>query len=182
MGASQKAVKFNKNSLWSLFLSGFVLASGFGPQTPHSARRTPHSPLPAQPIPFSHKQHAKEKLNCEVCHEMRGSGERAGFPSTELCMACHQQVKKESPAVRRLAEYHHKQQPVPWAHIYQLPDFVFFSHARHVRSKADCKTCHGRVEARDVLWREKDISMAACVNCHRAKKAPITCNLCHELL
>ena len=137
---------------------------------------------PSQPLPFSHKQHAAEKIQCSVCHEMPGSGERAGLPSTELCMACHRQVKKESPAIRRLAEYHQKQEAVPWTRIYQLPDFVFFSHARHlkgVKGAVGCDTCHGPVEKRQLLWQEKPISMAACMDCHRLKRASIACHLCH---
>lgn len=146
-------------------------------RSPKSVSRTP----PSQPIPFSHRQHAVEKLKCALCHEVAGTGERAGFPSTELCMACHQQVKKESAAVGRLAEYHAKQEPVPWARVYKLPDFVFFSHARHLRAKADCVTCHGPVQTRDALWQEKEITMAACVECHKQKRASIACHLCHEL-
>ena len=143
-----------------------------------SAIRTP----PPQPIPFSHKQHAGEKPDCGVCHETAESGERAGLPSTEVCMACHQQVKKQSPSIRRLAEYHANKERLPWMRIYQLPDFVFFSHATHLRAKATCETCHGPVQTRDVLRKEKEISMAACIECHRAHKASIACSLCHEIL
>ncbi len=96
-------------------------------------------------------------------------------------MACHQQVKKESPPIQRLAEYHAKKESVPWVRIYKLADFVFFSHARHQRAKVECATCHGPVDTRDALGKEKETSMAACLDCHKQKRASIACHLCHEL-
>ena len=48
----------------------------------------------------------------------------------------------------------------------------------HQRVK--CEACHGPVRERDVMRKEKDISMAACMDCHRARQASIACNYCHE--
>jgi hypothetical protein len=44
-----------------------------------------------------------------------------------------------------------------------------------------CGTCHGAVESRDVLWKQKDISMTACVECHQVRKASIACDTCHDM-
>ena len=138
-------------------------------------------PPPPQPIPFSHKQHLATGLGCKNCHEMPDPGDFAGLPPTATCLACHTQIKKDSPAIQRLAEYHKEGKPVPWARVYRIPDYVFFSHKEHVtRGKATCESCHGPVRERDVMRKDKDTSMAACMDCHRANNAPLTCDYCHD--
>jgi len=138
-------------------------------------------PAPVQPLPFSHKQHLATGLDCKTCHAIAEPGDFAGIPATEKCMACHVAVKKDSPAVQRLAEYHAKSEAVPWKRVYRIPDYVFFSHKMHLGSgKATCETCHGPVRERDVLRKEKETSMAACMECHRANSASLTCDFCHD--
>jgi hypothetical protein len=108
-------------------------------------------------------------------------GDRATLPGTAKCMACHATIKKESPAIQKLAEYHKKGEQVPWKRVYRIPDYVFFSHQVHLtKAKATCETCHGAVRERDVMQKEKDISMAACSDCHKAAGASVECNYCHD--
>jgi hypothetical protein len=95
-------------------------------------------------------------------------------------MSCHAAVKKDSPHIRKLARYHQDNRPVPWVRVYQIPSFVGFSHKAHLDSGATCEDCHGKVAARDRLFRETDISMGGCMDCHRARKAPNDCTFCHE--
>ena len=98
-------------------------------------------PPPAQPIPYSHKQHLALGLECKNCHEMPEPGDFAGLPSTGRCMSCHEQVKKESAFIQKLADYHRQVKPIPWARVYRIPDYVFFNHKEHVtRGKATCET------------------------------------------
>ncbi|MEX2263984.1 MAG: cytochrome c3 family protein [Bryobacteraceae bacterium] len=149
-----------------------------------SAQETPRflRPPPKQPIPFSHRAHLTLKLECKNCHQMADPGEFAGLPPTGVCMSCHTAIKKDSPAIQRLAEYHNAKGEVPWARVNRIADYVYFSHKEHLaRAKATCETCHGPVQRRDVLGREKDItSMAACMDCHRARSASLACDYCHE--
>ena len=46
--------------------------------------------------------------------------------------------------------------------------------------KMICENCHGPVATRDALFRETDLSMGGCMDCHRRNKAPNDCNFCHE--
>jgi hypothetical protein len=62
---------------------------------------------------------------------------------------------------------------IPSRPVQKLPDFVFFSHARHVSGKVECATCHAAFEVR--------YTMKACVDCHRQAKATLVCTACHEL-
>jgi hypothetical protein len=138
-------------------------------------------PPPPQPIPFSHKQHLVMNLECKSCHEMPDPGDFAGLPSTARCMSCHSEVKRDSPSIQRLAGHHKDGKPVPWARVYRIPDYVFFSHKEHVaRGRATCETCHGPVREREVLRKEKDLSMGACMECHRANNASVACDYCHD--
>ena len=142
--------------------------------------KTPPPP-PEQPIPFSHRTHVKISLECQQCHPMADPGDFAGIEGTEECMTCHSAIKIESAAIQKLASYHESGQDIPWQPVYRLPDYMFFSHAVHTkRVKAKCDACHGPVGERETLAREKDISMPACMECHRAKGASIACDFCHE--
>ena len=139
-------------------------------------------PAPEQPIPFSHRVHAGQlKLACKQCHPMPEPGDFAELPATTVCMDCHASVAKDSPPIARLARWHCEGKKVPWAPVYRIPDYVFFSHKVHTATVgAACSACHGPVAERDVMRREKDIGMAACMDCHRATKGSLACNYCHE--
>lgn len=96
-------------------------------------------------------------------------------------MQCHASIKADSPPIRKLAEFYQQKKPVPWARIYEVPDYVFFSHRVHFkRAKIDCQVCHGPVAERDTLSKEKPTSMQSCVDCHKLKQAPANCRACHE--
>ena len=138
-------------------------------------------PPPVQPLPFSHKQHVAAGLDCKNCHEIPEPGDFAGIPATDKCVVCHLGIKKDSPHIQRLADYHSKNAPVPWKRVYRIPDYVFFSHKEHLnRAQATCETCHGPVRERDVLRKEKETSMAACMDCHRTAGASLACDYCHD--
>ena len=133
-----------------------------------------------QPIPFSHKTHAGQGIQCLDCHSIRVPGFLAGFPKEMVYMGCHMTVKKESPAIQKLAGFTKTKTLVPWLRLYSLPDYVWFSHALHVKeTRLECAECHGAVATRDVLFKEKPVDMATCMACHRKKDAPNNCDTCH---
>ncbi len=146
------------------------------------AQNDPPKPIP-QPIAFSHKLHAESGVQCARCHTHATTKDQAGIPNAKDCIACHRGFQKEgqkdSATLQTLAKY--ETMPIAWVRIYKLPGFVFFSHASHLNAKATCATCHGEVQTRDVLGKEKSISMASCIDCHRERKASTECNYCHEL-
>ena len=47
--------------------------------------------------------------------------------------------------------------------------------------KAFPDRAYGSVNDREILWQEKDVSMVACVDCHKLRKAPVNCDLCHNI-
>jgi hypothetical protein len=138
-------------------------------------------PPPVQPLPFSHKQHVSAGLDCKSCHEIPEPGDFAGLPATDKCMACHLAIKKESPHIQSLADYHAKKIPIPWKRVYRIPDYVYFSHKEHLnRAKVTCEACHGPVRESVVMRKERETSMAACMECHRSYNASLACDYCHE--
>jgi hypothetical protein len=148
--------------------------------TSASQGETPRGP--AQPVPFSHKEHAGTlKMPCEYCHTLSRSGETLLIPRAQFCMQCHATVATDNPGVQRLAEYAKTDQAIPWVRIYELPSFVSFSHKVHLQHGATCEECHGQVAQRSRLYQESDISMATCVNCHRSRQASTDCSTCHIL-
>jgi len=149
-----------------------------------SAQNAAPVPLrgPVQPIPFSHKQHAGTlQLPCEFCHAPSHSGETVAIPQAPLCMQCHQTMDTDNPGVQKLAAFAKSDSTIPWVRVYELPSFVTFSHKTHLQHGVTCLQCHGPVAERTQLYKETDISMAGCINCHRAKKASIDCDTCHLL-
>jgi hypothetical protein len=136
---------------------------------------------PAQPLPFSHRAHAGEmQLKCGTCHKNPNPGERMGFPPSIVCMQCHSDIKTDSPAIQKLASSAESKREIRWARVYEIPTYVRFSHRAHIATGSVCADCHGKVEEREQLYREGDISMAGCMNCHRARKASIDCLYCHD--
>jgi hypothetical protein len=146
------------------------------------AEQRPAAP-PPQPIPFSHKFHAGEMgLKCAACHPNPNLGERMGIAALSICMECHSTTSSESegPAIQKLLSFAKNKREIRWARVYQIPTYVRFSHRAHLAAGSTCEECHGPVKERDQLYRETDISMTGCMNCHTAKKASNDCLYCHE--
>ena len=112
---------------------------------------------------------------------MPAPGDYAEITGSDKCMACHTSIKTDSPAIQKLTQFHKAGEEIPWEPVYLIADYVFFSHAVHVKEVgAQCGDCHGPVGERGVLGKERDISMAACMDCHRAKGGSLECDYCHD--
>jgi c(7)-type cytochrome triheme protein len=156
-------------------LAGFLLlAAGSHGQQQESP------PPPQQPVPYSHKTHLALGLKCDSCHRNADPGEFMGFPAESFCMGCHQAIKVDSPHIQKVAAAASEKKPLPWVRVYQLPNYVYFSHRVHTAAGTACETCHGPVRERAVMTREVVHNMRSCMECHAAKKARSDCATCHE--
>ncbi len=70
---------------------------------------------------------------------------------------------------------------VDWVRVYEVPEFVFFNHKKHMAADLECVQCHGPVETREVLAQEISVSMTACMNCHAERGVANHCYFCHDL-
>jgi len=122
-----------------------------------------------QPLEYSHKMHAGDlEINCEYCHFNARRSIHAGVPPTATCMNCHAQIDTtDRPELVKLQDYWEKGEPIPWVKVHDLPDFVYFTHKRHVRAGIECKECHGEPDKDfTVARRVKPLTMGWCLNCH----------------
>ncbi len=130
---------------------------------------------------FSHARHAPLKMDCAVCHAGALKGDKAGFPQQSKCMTCHQGISVDTPAIRSLAALPAGKELAPLTPRYQLPDFVFFRHDRHMVKDISCATCHGDVGAQEHIQPVLAMKMKACVDCHQLHRAAVACTTCHAL-
>ena len=140
---------------------------------------------PEQPIAFSHKIHAGEnEIPCMYCHTQARRSISAGVPSVSKCMGCHNEVATQRPQIRKLKNYWENKEPIPWIKVHDLPDFVHFTHKRHIAAGIECQTCHGPVETMDQirLTDAAPMEMGLCLNCHKQKEVAngLDCWTCHK--
>lgn len=160
------------NNLRTLIAAGAVLvpfylvlliAYGMSPRT------TAVGYMPAQPVPYSHDLHVSQLgIDCRYCHTTVETAAFAAIPPTQTCMNCHQTIRADSPKLLPIRESHATGQPVPWVKVHDLPDYVYFDHSAHVARGVGCVSCHGRVDKMEVVYQAEPLSMAWCLDCHRA--------------
>jgi len=129
---------------------------------------------PTQPVAYSHKLHAGNMgMDCLYCHSTVDKAAYAAIPATEVCMNCHERVKPQSPEVTKIRESFATGSPIPWVKIHRLPDYVYFNHKAHVTVGVSCVSCHGRIDQMAEVKQAKELTMAWCLECHRAPEANI---------
>ena len=138
------------------------------------------SVAPAQPLPYSHKTHISRGLQCRQCHTNPDTGVQMSFPPVATCMACHNSVAKDRPAIVKLTEMSKSGQPIPWVQVYEVTPGVIWSHRRHLQAGMQCVMCHGQVGRLDTTAQTTAVtSMASCISCHQGHKANTDCQTCH---
>ena len=145
-------------------------------------------PVPAQttddrqqPIAFSHRIHATDNsIPCQLCHTFARRGPVAGIPSVQRCAQCHLTISPRKPEIVKLLAYWKDKKPIPWVRVHELPDYVRFTHKRHVLAGVECQTCHGDVARMDAAVQTAPLTMGWCLSCHQARQAPTDCLVCHH--
>lgn len=138
-----------------------------------------------QPIAFSHKTHVKiNKIDCFYCHTYAKRAKIAGVPEMSVCMGCHKIVsgttEKQKNEIQKIVSLFNEGKTVEWLKIYNLQDFVYFSHKRHILKEVDCKECHGQVDEMEEIEKVSSLEMGWCLSCHRQRNASTDCITCHK--
>lgn len=138
-------------------------------------------PAPVQPIAFPHTVHAGQlQMPCTYCHTFVDRSRSAGAPPLEICMGCHRSIATDRGEIRKLARHFEEKRPVEWKRVYALPDFIYFSHKRHVTAGVACASCHGNVAGMKKVRRVNELLMGWCLSCHRVRGASRDCATCHK--
>lgn len=136
---------------------------------------------PDQPIDFPHTTHAgKLALPCTFCHTQVEDSRQAGVPPLSTCMSCHNNIATDRPEIIKLKGHYDRGEPVAWEKVHNLPDFIYFSHKRHVRAGVDCTSCHGGVKEMKKMKQVRPLNMGWCVTCHRGNEVSTDCATCHK--
>lgn len=123
---------------------------------------------PEQPINFSHKLHAGDNnIPCRFCHIYAYRSKVSGVPPVQRCMGCHKVERVDSPEIKKIHKYWLEKKPIPWVKVYDLPDYIYFPHKRHVRAGLRCQECHGEVQTMAKITRVRELVMGWCLECHR---------------
>jgi hypothetical protein len=134
-----------------------------------------------QPIDFSHRIHATDnQIPCQFCHEYARRGPVAGIPSVQRCVQCHLTISPKKPEIDKLLAAWRSKKPIAWVRVHELPDYVRFTHKRHVLAGVACETCHGDVGRMDAAVQVASLTMGWCVTCHQERRAPTDCLVCHH--
>jgi NAD-dependent SIR2 family protein deacetylase len=121
-----------------------------------------------QPVPFSHEHHVSGLgLDCRYCHTSVETTAFAGIPPTATCMNCHKTIWSDSPTLEPVRASFRTGQPLRWARVNDLPDFVYFNHSIHIAKGVGCVSCHGRVDKMPLMRQAASLKMEWCLDCHR---------------
>jgi hypothetical protein len=121
-----------------------------------------------QPIPFSHEHHVGDVgIDCRYCHYSVERSTFAGIPDTTTCMTCHSQIWTSAAMLEPVRASLRTGEPLRWARVHDLPDYVYFSHRIHVARGVGCETCHGRVDRMPLMRPVRAWHMQDCLSCHR---------------
>jgi len=165
------------NPTWSIKLTWVLLVLAAGCLLPVSAWADDVSDAP-QPIHFPHDRHAgKFGINCMYCHTYARRSMVAGIPPVAKCIGCHQHLPsvRDKPRIQKLFSYWEQKKPIPWLKVHDMPDFVYFSHKRHVQrfifkdgrpTQQVCGMCHGDVKTFTVGTKIRPLTMGWCLSCH----------------
>jgi c(7)-type cytochrome triheme protein len=137
-----------------------------------------------QPVVFTHARHIELNMNCIACHTGATEETYAGIPSVRTCALCHRTERTYPSTPPELVRYLERPEEIPWVRLFVLPDYVYFSHKRHVQAQVACEACHEGVRQSaqpvpGIKFHGMDL-MNTCLNCHKQKQARTDCFTCHR--
>jgi mono/diheme cytochrome c family protein len=139
---------------------------------------------PTEEIPFTHRAHNARGVSCMFCHSGTLRAPAADLPPLELCAGCHRWLSTQTEQTQAVVAAFDDGKTVSWPRVYNLPDFVFFSHQPHVAvAKVSCTVCHGDVGDMTLAKKAKRLTMGFCLDCHKTQEDEarlIDCQICHQ--
>lgn len=136
------------------------------------------SPAPP-PRPFNHAAHIDRGISCLDCHAGGEKEIKAGMPTKDSCMVCHEDIDKEPLRAKEKTVawfLDDTGQPV-WSSFTGQSDEIRFAHTNH---KQACTVCHAGIDKDTGLVPSRPQRMDSCMSCHQ-REAPTKndCATCH---
>ncbi len=143
---------------------------------------------------FSHEVHAgKLGMDCRYCHTHVEESPEANIPNVATCIGCHAegrlnaQIETAGTFTRPngatatkwdfIRTAYENDEPIAWRRVHKLPDYVRnFPHNVHVAAGVSCYSCHGMIAAMPIVRQVESLSMAWCLDCHRADRNEVLVN------
>lgn len=127
-----------------------------------------------QTVPFSHQHHAGDLgIDCRYCHTGVNKDAHATLPPTHTCMTCHSQLYTNAPMLAPVRASLASGEPIAWNRVNRLSGYVYFDHHVHVNNGVPCAACHGDLRRMPLTRQTAPLTMAWCVDCHRAPEKRI---------
>ncbi len=145
---------------------------------------TRRAPPVSQPIAFNHRKHTRDlKLGCDFCHKYYNTSAHSGLPDAQTCRMCHAAPLGKSAEAAKLTEMLNKGEPLRFNKLFRLPDYVFYTHRRHVSiAKLECTNCHDGIADTETPPERPliRIKMKFCLDCHEKRQVTTDCTACHR--
>jgi predicted CXXCH cytochrome family protein len=139
---------------------------------------------PTEELPFTHEAHSARGVSCVFCHSGTLRAPAADLPPLELCAGCHRWLSTQTEQTQAVVAAYDDGKTVAWPRVYDLPDFVFFTHQPHVAvAKVSCTECHGDVAGMTLAKKAVRHTMGFCLGCHKTQEDEarlIDCQICHK--
>ena len=139
-------------------------------------------PSVSQPIAFDHRLHV-EMIDCLDCHAHYEDSAHSGLPKLSDCMICHEEPQSDSAEEQLVRELAEAGDDDVFVKLFQMPDNVAYSHARHVGvAGIECATCHGPIAETSSPPEQPlvRVTMDFCIDCHEQQGAATDCTTCHR--
>lgn len=176
---SRRRRTYRAHVRWALLLALLVTA-GAAVGRNRSKLSSAVYPPSSSKIRFAHKAHTR--VECAHCH---GAVSRSvspadrNLPGEAACRKCHVQTRR-SDAVKlskrpgcAFCHTGYVGQGSPARPQHPAPN-LRFNHQLHLRRGATCAACHGTAADPRLP------SMKTCRGCHKQKRAPLRCVVCHK--
>ncbi|MBI5360078.1 MAG: cytochrome c3 family protein [Planctomycetes bacterium] len=130
---------------------------------------------------FNHSIHVQNGVDCDTCHQTTKTGDLAGLPDLNVCLACHTGETAGQPEPR-VAAFFGRDNTAEWSKKTLFSSEVIFSHQKHLGAGFACAECHKGVDVSTKPSGALMPTMETCIGCHKDTTGAENCATCHQRL
>ena len=142
---------------------------------------------------FSHALHVKdEEMECSVCHKTGTTAAKAGMPTAQSCMQCHEAIDAKKSEEHK-AQHKQRSDSISdyvvnghpnWRYVTRISADTKFSHKAHADAKLACNVCHKGIDDSKAVTPDLRVTKPQCLDCHTKMKVSKRddCAFCHNVI